>query len=269
MLRPMVLGALALAGLVVGVSLSRLPEHPTAQDILACARRNLVEGTFHGTVRLELFRPDYSKTYLLEAWTDGGDHALIRILEPEDEQGSGYLQVGDELWFYDPEAGQAIPLPASALSENFLGADLSLEDFYQGTLSESFDVELLGTRAASPDESDVEGDKIHTLRLVPKPEAPVVYGKIEISVRRSDCATLRLDYYDQRETLIRQASFSDFIAVGEEDDPRVVPLKMVFDDLLNEGSRTVETIKTYEFDIELPDEIFTLDCLTQKRCGSS
>lgn len=246
-----------------------LPENPTGEEVLECARSNLVEGTFHGMIGLQLIRPDYAKAFLLEAWTKGGDRALIRVREPQEQAGSGYLRVEDELWFYDPGAGQAIPLPTSALSENFLGADLSLEDFYRGTLADQFDVEILGTRAASEEESSAEADKIHTLRLTPKPEAPVVYGKIEILVRDSDCATLEADYYDQRDSLIRQAVFSDFVQVGEGEDRRVVPLKMVFDDMIKEGSRTIETIESYEFDIDLPEQIFTVDCLTRGKCGSS
>jgi len=259
--RALTLIAITLAlGLTLGHA--QIPDDPTGQDVLECARGNLVEGTFHGTIRLELTRPDFTKTYVMEAWTEGGDKALIRIHEPEDEAGSGYLQNGDDLWFYDPEAGVPISLPASALSEDFLGADLSLEDFYAGTLDESFEVELLGARAANEGESDVDDDRVFQVRLVPKPEAPVVYGKIEIRVRESDCATIRMDYYDQRDTLIRQAAFSEFEKVGDEDSQRVFPLRMVFDDLTQEGSRTVETIEDYEFDIELPEDTFTRGCLS-------
>ena len=258
--------ALTLIAITLGFGLTlgqaQIPDDPTGQDVLDCARDNLVEGTFHGTIRLELTRPDFSKTFVMEAWTEGGDKALIRIHQPADEAGSGYLQNGDDLWFYDPEAGVPISLPASALSEDFLGADLSLQDFYAGTLDESFNVELLGARPANDEESAVEGDRVYQVRLIPRPEAPVVYGKIEIRVRASDCATIRMDYYDQRETLIRQAVFGDFATVGDEDSRRVFPLRMVFDDLTQEGSRTVETIESYEFDIELPENTFTQDCLT-------
>lgn len=258
--------ALGLLAFIISVGLTlgqaQIPDDPTGQDVLECARSNLVEGTFHGTIRLELTRPDFTKSYLMETWSEGGDKALIRIHEPEDEAGSGYLQNGDDLWYYDPEAGVPVSLPASTISENFLGADLSLEDFYAGTLDENFEVELLGARAAGEDESNVEGDRIYQVQLVPRPEAPVVYGQIEIRVRASDCATIRMDYYDQRDTLIRQAVFSEFVTVGGEDSRRVFPLRMVFDDLTKEGSRTVETFESYEFDVALSEDIFTQACLT-------
>lgn len=261
---------LLLGGTVMSPALSQTPtEPPTASELLECARANWVEGTFHGLIRLELFRPDYSKTYRLEAWTEGADKALLRVLEPEEEAGSGYLRVGDDLWYYHPDVGQAIPLPPSALSESFSGTDASLEDLYRGTLGENYDVELLGSRPLLQGESTSEGDQIYRLQLLPKPDAPVVYGKLELDVRGSDCAILVIDYYDQRETLIREAKFSDFVTVGEGERVRVVPTVMTFDDFLVEGRRTVETLESYEFDIEIPDERFTLDCLVDGKCGSS
>jgi outer membrane lipoprotein-sorting protein len=262
--------AVLLGGTMLSPASAQTPtEPPTAAELLECARANWVEGTFHGLIRLELFRPDYSKTYRLEVWTEGADKALIRVLEPEEDAGSGYLRVGDDLWYYHPDVGQAISLPPSALSESFLGADASLEDLYRGTLSENYNVELLGSRPPSEDESTSEGDRIYRLRLLPKPDAPVVYGKLELDVRGSDCAILVIDYYDQRETLIREAKFSEFVQVGAEERERVVPTVMTFDDFLIEGSRTIETLESYELDIEIPEERFTLDCLVDGKCGSS
>lgn len=261
--------------LLLGIALSlilgwaQVSENPTGEEVLQCARRNWVEGTFHGVIRLELFRPGYSKLYRLEAWTEGEDKALMRLIEPEEEADSGYLRTGDELWYYHPNVGQAISLPLSALSQNFFGADASLEDLYRGTLTENFDMVLLGVRPASAEESPVPNDRVYQVRLTPKPEAPVVYGKLEMIVRGSDCAVLVIHYFDQRQTLIRQALFSDFVVVGVEDQKRVIPLRMVFDDLLAEGSRTVEIIESYEFDIAIPSEMFTRECLVEKKCGSS
>ncbi|OGF54382.1 MAG: hypothetical protein A2Z21_09830 [Candidatus Fraserbacteria bacterium RBG_16_55_9] len=260
--------------LFTGISLSliggwaQVPENPTGEEILQCARGNWVEGTFHGLIRLELFRPEYSRLYRLEAWTEGEDKALMRLLEPEEEAGSGYLRAGDELWYYHPDAAQAVSLPLSALSQNFFGADASLEDLYRGTLNENFDIELLGVRPASTEESTAKDDRVYQLRLTPKPEASVVYGKLEMLVRASDCAILVVHYFDQRQTLIRQAAFSNFALVGAEGQKRMIPLTMIFDDLLTQGSRTIEEIESYEFDIEIPEEMFTVGCLVEVKCGS-
>jgi len=256
----------ALLSTAISFSQPSVPENATAEDILDCVQYNYVEGTFYGEITIELFRPDFSKLYEMEVWQQGEDHALVLIHAPEDEAGSGYLIDDEDLWFYTPDAGFAIQLPSSALSENLLGADLSIDDLSRNTLTEDFDLENLGARAANEDESELEEDRVYQVRLTPKPEAPVVYGKLEILVRESDCATLRIDYYDQRDTLIRQATFSEFEVAGEEGRERVVPIRSEFDDLLEEGSRTVQIIQSYELDLEIPAQRFTLDCLEQGLC---
>jgi hypothetical protein len=239
-------------------------DQPDPLDLLECARENWVGDTFHGTVVLQLFRPVYSTEYRMELWSEqDGQPAFIRILAPEEEAGSGYLLLEDKVVYYNAEASEVIHLSQSSLTQKFLGSDLALEDVYRGTLSEDYEAELLGTRP-------IEGDMVHRVRLIPKPEAPVVYGRLELDIRDSDCAVLLIDYYDQRETLIREATFSDFVRI-EGENPRVIPLQTVVDDLLIEGSRTVQLIETYEFGISIPPERFTLECLVEGEgaCGSS
>ncbi len=252
--------------ILIGLGLGLMADEgqPDPLDLLECARENWVGDTFHGTIVLQLFRPGYSTEYRMEAWSaESGAPTFIRILAPEEEAGSGYLLLEDEVLYYNAEAGQVIHLSQSSLTQKFLGSDLALEDVYRGTLSEDYEAELLGTRPA-------EEDEIHRVRLAPKPEAPVVYGKLELDIRDSDCAVLLIDYYDQRETLIREATFSEFVQI-EGDTVRVVPLKTVVDDLLIEGSRTVEVIESYQFGISIPPERFTEACLVEggEACGLS
>jgi hypothetical protein len=221
------------------------------EEILARANENWVGLSFHGIVRLEIIRPERSRLYRMEVWSESegeGEKFLIKIIEPEDEAGSGYLKVGDELWYYSPKIGQAVPLPPLAQGEAFLGSDLALEDVFKDTLSGYYDVELLG-----------RDDQVYTLILIPKPDAPVIYGKLEVRVRVSDYALSAIFFYDQRETLIRVATFSEFIRT--ELRQRVVPRKVVVEDYLKQGERTIQYLETYEFDISIPPEVFTLEFL--------
>lgn len=235
-------------------------ERTTADDLLTCAQRNLNSESFHGVLQVDTFRPEFSRSFLLEVWsTADNENALVRILEPEDEAGSGYLLQGeDDLWFFTPLAGQAISLPRSALSEALFGSDVAVEDLYRGTLDERYEPELLGTRA---DDND---DFVHRLRLTPKQDADVVYGRLEIDMRDSDCAVLGIDYYDQRDTLVRQAMFEDFVEAGG----LVLAQHSIVTDLLRENSFTEQTVQSFEVGIEFPENLFTLDCLEDEtQCG--
>ncbi len=235
-------------------------QQTTSDELLACAQRNLNSENFHGVLRVDTFRPEFSRSFLLEVWsTADNENALVRILEPLDEEGSGYLLQGeDDLWFFTPLAGQSISLPRSALGDALFGSDVAVEDLYRGTLNERYDPELLGTR------DDDNGDFIHRLRLTPKPDADVVYGKLELEMQDSNCAVLAIDYFDQRDTLVRQGIFEDFAEMGG----LVLAQHSVVTDLLRQNSFTEQTVQSFDIGIDFPETLFTLECLEDEtQCG--
>jgi len=235
-------------------------QHTSAEELLTCAQANWNSATFVGVMTIKAFRPDFSSEFKLQVWsTENNDKAMIRVLEPEDEAGSGYLQEGDELWFYTAAAGQVIPLPSSSLGEAFFGSDVAVEDLYRGTLNDRYTAELLGTR----NDNDTQR-LVHRLRLVPKPDADVVYGKLELDLFDSDCAVFRIDFFDQRDTLIREGVFSEFV----EENGLVFATHSVVNDLLREGSYTEQIIESFEIGVEIPEARFTLECLEDdEQCG--
>ena len=248
--------SLCLVPMLVVVGQDRM----TSEELLDCVQVNWNPDSYHATTEIRSFHPDFSREFKLEIWTSSNnDHAMIRVLEPSDESGSGYLLLGeDELWFYSPEAGQAISLPSSALGQAFFGSDIAVEDLYRGTIDESYTATLLGTQQISEDVF------VHRLRLVPLEDAAVVYGKLELDVIDSNCAVTRIDFYDQRETLIREALFEDFV----EENGIVLPLKTTINDLLEDGSFTEEEILSFEIGVEIPEARFTLECLEdESQCG--
>lgn len=234
-------------------------EQPTAEELLACAQANWSSATFHGVLYIKTFRPEFSREFRLEVWSAAdNEQAMIRALEPQDEAGSGYLLLDDELWFYTPQAGQVISLPSASLGEAFFGSDVAVEDLYRGTIGERYSAQLLGTR------SDTEGRLIHRLRLAPLPEADVVYGRLELDLLDGSCAVLQIDFFDQRDTLIREAVYSDLV----EANGLTFALRSVVTDLLREQSYTEELVESYEIGVDIPQARFTLECLQDEaQCG--
>lgn len=234
-------------------------DQPDADELLACAQANWSSAAFHGVLSIKTFRPEFSRAFRLEVWsTSDNDQAMIRVLEPEAEAGSGYLLVGDELWFYTPQAGQVIALPSASLGEAFFGSDVAVEDLYRGTLNERYTAQVLGTR------SDEEGRLIHRLRLVPLPDADVVYGRLELDLLGGSCAVLLIHFFDQRDTLIREAVYSELVEVNG----LTFALHSKVTDLLREESYTEEVVESYEIGVDIPQARFTLECLQDEaQCG--
>ena len=233
--------------LLVAISAAAQEESLDAGAILDRVNEAWQGDSFHATVRLEIALAGSTKYHTLEIWTLGEELALIRVLEPEEDLNTGYLQLGDELWYYAPGIG-AIELPAIALADAVFGAGPSLEDLSHGTLSEDYEesVQVL------PDDPDDESNAHWLLTLVPHPDAPVVYGKLEIRVT-TDFAIERLTYYDQRGDVLQTATFSDPIEIGE----RTFPTTIVIEDAF--GDRTIQRIGDPVFDFEIDPSFFSVE----------
>jgi hypothetical protein len=236
-----------LAVLWIGVCAVAQEDALDAEAILDRVNAAWRGDSFHGILALEIVLSGQTKSHKLEVWTLGEELALVRVLEPEIDAGSGYLQIADELWFHSPAAG-SIKLPAMAIGDALFGAGPSLEDLSHGTLSDDYDA---SAEARPVDESDV-ADGGFFLTLVPHLDAPVVYGKLEIWVTADDVLE-RLVYYDQRGGVLQTATFSDVIEVGD----RKLATTVVIEDRY--GDRTIERIELAEFDPALEAEFFRLE----------
>lgn len=239
--------ATMLCGLVVAVGLAVAgvwAASRSAAEVLEAARFLLRGETFHALVYLEVTRGGTTTVYRLELWAKGETRALIRILAPEQDAGSGYLLLEEELWYYAPALGRPIPLPRMALQEGLFGSGLDLDDVLRGTVVEIYAVSFA---AAQPREG-------YRIVLVPLPGAATVYGRLEI-VLRADLAFQEVVYYDQRGRVVKTARTTEFLELPG----RVVPRTIVVEEA--SGDRTVQTFEQLAFDEPLDPALFSLTTL--------
>ena len=228
-----------LAVVLIGVCSIAQEDSLDAEAILNRVNSIWQGDSFHGIIGLDISLSAQTKSYKLEVWTLGQEQTLIRVLEPEIDLNSGYLQLSDELWYYSPAVG-SIKLPSVALGDALFGAGPSLDDLSRGTLSDDYDATV---------ESAETG---YFLTLIPHPDAPVVYGRLEIWVS-VDYVIEKLIYYDQRGDVLQTADFSDIIDVDE----RKFATTIVIEDAY--GDKTIERIEEPQFDLELDASFFSLD----------
>ncbi|MFC2106329.1 outer membrane lipoprotein-sorting protein [Candidatus Bipolaricaulota bacterium] len=232
-----------LAVLSLGMGANAQEEPLDAETILDHVNEAWQGDSFHGIMGLDIMLGGQTKTHKLEVWTLGEELALIRVLEPEIDLNSGYLQLGEDLWYYSPAVG-SIKLPTIALGDALFGAGPSLEDLSHGTLSDDYD--------ATVDIIDNEGASQYFLTLIPHPDAPVVYGKLEIWVS-ADFVMEKLVYYDQREAVVQTATFTDIVEMGDRKFATTITIEDAY------GDQTVERIENPQFDLDLDAMFFSLD----------
>ena len=115
-----------------------------------------------------------------------------------------------------------------------------------------------GARALVQAEGLAAGWKI---RLKPRPNAPVVWGSIYYWVRKADYLPARVEYYDERGTLMRTMEYSGYRTLGG----RTLPTTWAMISNTKKNHRTEMTITAIEFDVRIPDRIFSFRELERGR----
>lgn len=213
-----------------------------AQAVLDRVLDNLRGLSQRATLTLTVARPDRTTEYRMEVVSDGDQRSLVRVVAPPREAGQAFLSVGSTLLVYNPRLGRSLRLPPSGRSNAFLGSDLSYDDLAGEEYRDQYDVSI-----ASSDASGI------VLELVPHPEAPTPYGRLEFAVDPDGTTPRRLTFFDQRATAVKRIEFGDV----REVDGRRVPERFEVVDLVKDGYRTVASWTDASYGIDVPERCFT------------
>jgi outer membrane lipoprotein-sorting protein len=227
---------------------------PDAEAILRQAFDNYRAASSQTTVAMTIHRPDWERRMQLSAWTRGEDDALVRFTAPAKDAGSATLKLGRDSWVFNPKLNQVIKLPASMLSQSWMGSDFSYND-----LSKSTDIITLYTHRLAASEQ-AGGHTVWTIEATPKPGAPVVWGKVALKIR-DDFVLTEETFFDQDMRPARRMQTDRIGPLGA----RLYPLTMTMRPLDQPGRWTrIETLDG-RFDIPVPAWLFTLSNLQNPR----
>jgi len=248
-----------LAALLVATTLHAVPAHAktcegdkTARDLLD-ATDDVTRGQSSiATMEMHVKTSHYERTMKMKAWSKGTDDTLIRILEPAKDAGMATLKVGDNIWNYLPKVDRTMKVPAGMMSGNWMGSHFTNDDLVkESRLADDYTYEF--TECPADNE-----DGLYVLTLTPKPDAPVVWGKV-VSRVRPDEQPVEVTYYDEHGNLVRTMTFEDYKTFGD----RTAPTKMTLVPADKPGEFTQITYDDLQFAADIPSSTFTLQALEQ------
>jgi len=216
----------------------------------------------YSEMKMTIHNPDWPKArvYEMKGYEDKkNDKSFVRIISPAKERGKAFLKVGNTFKVYIPTVRENKPMtiPPSLMLQPWMGSDFSNDDLvHQSSEEDDYEHKVVGV------ETDGEGVELVKVRLDPKPEAPVVWGKVLIWVRAEDYLPVKEVYYDEDGIAIREMNLSGIKDMGGRTLPTVWEMKSLEDDKL--GRRTVIELVKIEFDIEIDPSIFSNKNLTRK-----
>ena len=150
----------------------------------------------------------YTRTMRLEGWSKGKEKTLFRVLEPLRERGTMTLKFGSHIYTYLPKTDRTIRLTSGMMMGSWMGSHLTNDDLVkEARLGDDY-------KAAITFEGARDGRNIIEFTLVPKPEAPVVWGKLLLTILADGYTPLVERYYDEDMHLARTFTFSDMKMLG-------------------------------------------------------
>ncbi len=238
-----------LAGLLLaGQFTFTVAQNPDPVALIKKAEERIKGKTSHGIFELTVTTPDYHRKMKMESWWVGSQKALIKMLAPKREQGNRTLKKGTEVWMYLRNTETTIKIPPSMMLQSWNGSDYTYDDLVrESTLYRDYNI----TRAG---EDTVAGAPCFKLKLIPKPDAPVVWGKLLYWVRQKDYLPAKVEYFDEKGKLMRTMEFDTYRSIGG----RKIPTRWIMHNAAKPGHSTLMKILKIQFDIPIPNRIFSL-----------
>lgn len=221
-------------------------QYPDGAAVLRKVDANMASNTRVVTSRMVIHSRRDTRTVESRSWTQGDRRAYTEYLAPPREQGTKMLKLEDRLWLYSPATDRIIQISGHMLRQSVMGSDLSYEDMMEDPrLSEIYDANVTGKEV-------IDGRSCWVVGLTAK-KADLAYHTRSLWVDLERYVPLREERYAKSGRLLKKIDLKGFKRI----EGRWFPMRMVFKDVLKTGEGTEFVVESIEFNIPIPDHLFS------------
>jgi hypothetical protein len=193
----------------------------------------------------------WSRSTRMTIWSEGTDNVLIRVEEPKKDAGTATLRVGNNIWNYLPGIDRTVRVPTSMMMGSWMGSHFTNDDLVKNSrLIRDYDI-------AVSFEGPRDGADVYEFTLTPKPDAPVVWGRVVYLVRQADLLPVWARFHAEDGALKSTIAFTDVATL----DGHLVPTRMRITPQDKPGEFTEMRYISLDFDVEIPSKLFSLSSL--------
>ena len=208
----------------------------------------------YSVVEMVIHRPDWQRAFTLRVWTKGDKDALVRVIAPPKDEGSGTLLKDNEMWSFTPKINRIVKIPSSMMGQSWMGSDFSNNDISKADkIVNDYVHTILGSETH-------EGQSLTIIEAKPKEHAPVVWGREVVKIR-ADYLVLEHAFYDQDNKLVKKMLTSEIKEMGGK--PIATIQRMQQAEKPDEWTEI--RVKEAEFRLAVSDSTFTLSSLRNPR----
>ncbi len=219
----------------------------TAREIVVNANDLLHGKSSRATAVMTVIKPDWSRKMTTKLWMLEPDFAMILITEPAKDRGTVTLKREKEIWNWIPSIQRVIKIPPSMMMQPWMGSDFNNDDLVrESSIVEDYTQTLTG-------EENIDGYDCYKIRLIPKPEAGVVWAKVMMWISKKGYLELKIEYYDEEGTLVKYMTGSKVKEMGG----RTLPSHWEMIPADKPGEKTTLDYESLEFNIDIKPSFFS------------
>lgn len=191
-----------------------------------------------------------SRTITSRVYSRGKEKSFSEYLAPAREEGTKMLKLEDRLWIYSPSTDRTIQLSGHMMRQSVMGSDMSYEDMMEDRkLIDIYNATILATET-------LDGRQTWKLELIAKVD-DATYHKRMIWIDQERFVPLKEELFAKSGRLLKKTTMSDISKI----DGRWYPRTMNYKDMLKTGKGTDFIIKTIEFNVIIPEHVFSKSSL--------
>ena len=242
-----------LAGMVISILFSGLiiatATEMTAEEIINQRDSNEYFDTAEMEAEMIIVSGNRKITKTMDALTDM-KNSLVEFTNSQD-RGTKFLKREDDLWMFFPDAEEIIKISGHMLNQGMMGSDFSYQDIMESDkLTDLYDFEVLR-------EEEFDGRLCYVLEGIAREGVKVSYYRRISWIDKERFIGLKEELYAESGRLLKETKVNTI----EEIEGRWIPTNSVMENKLRKDTYTEFNILQISFNLEIPEETFSLQNL--------
>jgi outer membrane lipoprotein-sorting protein len=220
-----------------------------AKEIVQKADAKMRGTTMQAEMIIKTIRPAWTREMQCKTWMKGNQLAMIYIQSPARDKGIAFLKRKREVWNWMPALERNIKLPPSMMSQSWMGTDFTNDDLVkESSVVEDYDHTLTG-------DTIIQNRDCYIIRMLPKPEAAVVWSKVIVCIDKKDFLELHSRFYDEDGELINTMNSYDIKLMHD----RIIPTRFEMIPAGKKGQKTEMIYKNIWYNKPIDENFFAVD----------
>lgn len=227
----------------------------TALEIIRKATDKLNGKSSKGAMKMTVVRSSWSREVSMKSWSMGDDYYMILVTEPVKDKGQTFLKRQTDMWNWMPSISKMIKIPPSMMGQSWMGSDFTNDDLVKmNSYVKDYTHKIVGTE-------ELENLECYKIELIPKPDAPVVWGKVLAWISKEEFYEMKLEFFDEDGELVNRQECFDIKQFSD----RKLPSRLVMTPVQDEGQQTIIEILENDFNIDINESFFSQQNMKKMR----